>query len=79
MAKRYTHIPALMDRVNMLKNDRDETVRSIAKGSGVSKSTIYNITIGKGADANTVIKLAEYFGVTSDWLLGITDDMGVES
>ena len=70
---RSTYIPALTERLNLLKNERDLSTRDIQKGSGVSHSAVSSIQGGGGASAATVVKLAAYFGVSADWLLGLSD------
>ena len=53
---------------NKLSQDR------LADKTGISQSAIGNWEIGKGIPAATaIIKLANYFGVTTDYLLGESD------
>lgn len=47
------------------------------KEIGISNSTIYEIEKGKkksGPSAEVVIKLAQHYGVSADYLLGLSDD-----
>ena len=71
---------AFADRLNMIKNDIDVTSRDIERATGIPHSCIGVWTRG-GILPNTysLIRLAEYFGVTTDWLLGLSDEMGRRS
>ena len=70
---RSTYIPALTERLNLMQNERDLSTRDIQKGSGVAHSAVARIQGGAGASAATVVKLAAYFNVSADWLLGLSD------
>ena len=68
------------DRLNMMKNDRDLTFREISKAIEAPHSSICRWSFGKGLpNAYSLAKLAEYLGVSADWLLGLSDEMGRET
>lgn len=65
------------DRLNMLKNDMDVTYREMERQTGIHKSCLRMYTLAEIApNSYAVMLLSEFFGVSADWLLGLTDDMG---
>lgn len=63
-----------MNRLKKLRLEKNESLESIAKILNVTLQTISNYENGKREmTPNTIIKLAEYFNVTTDYLLGKTD------
>lgn len=68
------------DRLNMMKNDYGLTFREISRAIGVPHSSICRWTFGKVLpNAYSLARLAEYLGVSADWLLGLSDEMGRET
>ena len=64
-----------MNRLKELRQEAKMTQKEVADFSGVSKSTYYYWESGQyEPDQQTLIKLAEHFGVTTDYLLGRTQD-----
>ena len=63
-----------MNRLKFLRNEKGENLDKIAKYLNVSIQTISNYENEKrDMTPETIIKLAEYFGVSTDYLLGKTD------
>lgn len=63
-----------MNRLKFLRNEKGENLEKIAKYLDVSIQTISNYENGKREmTPDTIIKLAEYFGVSTDYLLGKSD------
>lgn len=63
-----------MNRLKFLRNEKGENLEKIAKYLDVSIQTISNYENGKREmTPDTIIKLAEYFGVSTDYLLGKTN------
>lgn len=68
---------AFADRLNMIKNDTDITYRDIERATGIPHTSLGIWTHGETLpNTYSLIRLAEYFGVTTDWLLGLSDEMG---
>ncbi|MBC3899705.1 MAG: helix-turn-helix domain-containing protein [Firmicutes bacterium] len=62
-------------RIKILRQLKDINQAELGKIVGVGKTTISNYETGYSVpDLDTLIKLAEYFNVTTDYLLGLTDD-----
>lgn len=63
-----------MNRLKFLRNEKGENLEKIAKYLNVSIQTISNYENEKrDMTPETIIKLAEYFNVSTDYLLGKTD------
>ena len=63
-----------MNRLKFLRNEKGENLEKIAKYLNVSIQTISNYENEKrDMTPETIIKLAEYFDVSTDYLLGKTD------
>ncbi len=63
-----------MNRIRELREDRDLRQIDVAKSTGIDQKTLSNYETGKtNPDSFAIIKLAEYFNVSTDYLLGISD------
>ena len=63
-----------MNRLKFLRNEKGENLEKIAKYLDVSIQTISNYENEKREmTPDTIIKLAEYFNVSTDYLLGKTN------
>lgn len=59
-----------------LRTDKGISASTLGKILGKAESTVRTWEIGKAQpDLNTLIKLAEYFECTTDYLLGVSDDI----
>lgn len=66
------------ERFKDLRVQRKETLADVAAHTGVAKSTInrYENVNDTHKDAHCVAVLAKYYGVSADYLLGMTEDAG---
>lgn len=63
-----------MNRLKKLRLEKNESLESIAKILNVTLQTISNYENEKREmTPNTILKLAEYFNVSTDYLLGKSD------
>lgn len=63
-----------MDRIKELREDRDKTQREVASYLGVAQNTYSNYENGvREIPLALLMKLAEYYDVNMDYLLGRTD------
>ena len=63
-----------MNRLRFLRNEKGESLEKIANYLNVTIQTISNYeTEKRDMTPDTILKLAEYFGVSTDYLLGKTD------
>ena len=63
------------NRIKDLREDRDMRQIDLAQAVGIDQRTISNYETGKtNPDSEALIKLANFFNVTIDYLLGRTED-----
>ena len=68
------------DRLNALICARDLTNAQVSKDTGVSAPSITKYRTHTGLpDIRCIYKLAQYFGVSIDWLLGLEDTPAAQS
>ena len=62
------------NRIRSLREDRDLRQADVAAATGIDQRTLSNYETGKTVpDALAVVALASFFGVTCDYLLGVTE------
>ena len=63
------------DRLKKLREDRKISQRTLARETGLSPAIISRYESGERTPTEDVIyKIARYFNVSADYLLGLTDD-----
>ena len=63
-----------MNRIRALREDMDLRQIDVANATGIDQKTLSNYETGKtNPDSYAIIKLAEFFNVTTDYLLGYSD------
>lgn len=63
-----------MNRIRDLREDRGLRQVDVARKTGIDQRTLSNYETGKtNPDSYAIIKLAEFYGVTCDYLLGVAD------
>lgn len=63
-----------MNRIKDLREDRDLRQIDVAMAVGIDQRSLSNYETGKtNPDSEVVIRLAQFFGVTCDYLLGVSD------
>jgi len=64
----------LSERLNELVSERNKTCTQISKELGIDRSTLYTFMHGKALPSmRNLVKLADYFNCSSDFLLGYVD------
>lgn len=68
-------ILTIQERFEELRKDRGLTLEQLAEQTGLSKSALggYEVNDEKDIGHHAVIKLAKFYGVTTDYLLGLSD------
>ena len=62
-----------MNHIRDLREDRDLRQADVALAVGIDQRTLSNYETGKtNPDSFAIIKLADFFGVTADYLIGRT-------
>ena len=63
------------DRLNILFKTRNKSLRNVADDIEITPSTLSRYLSGKHEpDYGSLVKLCKYFGVSMDWLGGLSDD-----
>ena len=63
-----------MNRIRELREDRDLRQIDVSKATNIDQKTLSNYETGRtNPDSWAIIQLAEFFGVTCDYLLGVTE------
>ena len=63
-----------MNRLRSLREDRDLRQIDVAAATGIDQRSLSNYETGKtNPDAYAIITLAKFFGVTCDYLLGVSE------
>jgi transcriptional regulator with XRE-family HTH domain len=70
----------LGERILILRRRHDMTQKQLAKEAGLNTNTIARLEQGnlKDLGGQLVAKLARSLGTTTDYLLGLTEESGVE-
>ncbi len=64
-----------MNRIRDLREDRDLRQIDVANATGIDQKTLSNYETGKtNPDSFAIIALSRFFGVTTDYLLGVADN-----
>lgn len=62
------------NRIRDLREDKDLRQVDVAKATGIDQKTLSNYETGRtNPDSYSIIKLADFFGVTTDYLLGCSE------
>ena len=62
------------NRIRQLREDRDLRQIDVAEKTGIDQRTLSNYETGKtNPDSYAIIKLSQFYGVTCDYLLGVTE------
>ena len=65
----------MKNRISELREDRDLRQADIARATGIDQRTISNYETGKSnPDSYALIKLADFFNVSIDFLVGRTEE-----
>lgn len=60
-----------MNRIRSLREDRDLRQTDVALATGIDQKTLSNYETGKtNPDSDILIRLADFFGVSIDYLVG---------
>lgn len=63
-----------MNRIRALREDADLRQIDVAAATGIDQKTLSNYETGKTSpDSEAIIRLAEFFHVTTDYLLGVNE------
>ncbi len=64
-----------VNRIKSLREDRDLRQVDVAKATGIDQRSLSNYETGKtNPDSYAIVKLADFFNVTCDYLLGVSTE-----
>lgn len=68
------------NRIRSLREDRDLRQKDVAEKTGIDQRSLSNYETGKtNPDSYAIIKLANFFGVSCDYILGVsTTDLATQ-
>lgn len=66
-----------LERFNQLCKETNTSRYKLSKLIGISNSTMYGWDKGQQPSADTVVKIADYFEISTDYLLGRSNDLGI--
>lgn len=63
----------VFDRIKFLTKKRAKTMKQVTKDLGYSENYFYSLKSGKQPSAEKLNEMADYFNVSTDYLLGRTE------
>ena len=67
-------MPYTANRLRLLREERDEKQATVADTLGISRATLSNYEAGRTPSIDNAIDLAQYYGVSIDYIVGLSDD-----
>ena len=65
---------SIKNRIRILREDKDLRQIDVSEATGIDQKTLSNYETGKtNPDSHSIIALADFFNVTTDYLLGYAD------
>ena len=61
------------ERIRMLRGEKHLTQAEVARGVGLSARGYQDLELGATPRGDTLLAIAEFYGVSIDWLMGRTD------
>lgn len=66
---------SINEKITLLKNEKGLNTLQMSNALGVGNSAMYYIEKGRNLpSAELIIKICNYFKVSSDWLLGLKEE-----
>ncbi|MDF2569411.1 MAG: hypothetical protein K0R55_1015 [Sporomusa sp.] len=68
-------LPILAQRLEYLREQRKLKLKEVGEAVGITASAVGSLEHGRRAiSIETLIKMANFYGVSTDWLLGLSDN-----
>ncbi|WP_371377444.1 helix-turn-helix domain-containing protein [Sporomusa aerivorans] len=65
----------LAERLKYLREHRDLKLKEVSQAVGITPSAVGSLEHGRRPiSVETLIKMSNFYGVSTDWLLGLTDN-----
>ena len=68
-------MPTFADRIKELRKSKKLTQKQVAEAIGIAERNYRRLESENNPSVDTVTKLADYFQVTTDYLLGRTNNL----
>ena len=65
------------ERIRMLRGEKHLTQAEVAREVGLSARCYQDLELGATPRGDTLLAIAEFYGVSIDWLMGRTDTRDV--
>ena len=65
------------ERIRMLRGEKHLTQAEVAREVGLSARGYQDLELGATPRGDTLLAIAEFYGVSIDWLMGRTDNPAV--
>ena len=65
------------ERIRMLRGEKHLTQAEVAREVGLSARGYQDLELGATPRGDTLLAIAEFYGVSIDWLMGSTDTRDV--
>ncbi len=62
------------EKIRLLRNERNMTQAQAGAQVGLTMRGYQNIELGSEPRYNSILRIAEYYDVSVDWLMGRTED-----
>ena len=66
------------ERIRMLRGEKHLTQAEVAREVGLSARGYQDLELGATPRGDTLLAIAEFYGVSIDWLMGRTDTRDVQ-
>jgi transcriptional regulator with XRE-family HTH domain len=68
-------LPILAHRLKTLRDERNLKLKEVGEAVGITASAVGSLEHGRRAiSIETLIKMANFYEVSTDWLLGLSDN-----
>jgi len=64
----------IYERIDMLRQEKGLSLNALEKQSGLTRQTIEKWQNRCKPSVDAIAKIAKYFGVSTDYLIGLTDN-----
>jgi transcriptional regulator with XRE-family HTH domain len=68
------HNEQLVENIKKLAKEKNTSVKSVLETCNINRNFMYDIKKGSTPSSEVLLKLANYFNVSVDYLLGLTDE-----
>ena len=71
------HNEQLVENIKKLAKEKNTSVKSVLETCNINRNFMYDIKKGSTPSSDVLLRLADYFNVTMDYLLGLTNEINI--